>query len=168
MASMSRLLIRQILVGTMVFNFCAQLHASSIQQLENNGVVESINQTIAQLHASDDVAERVTKAEDLANLTASLCPDDIESLPDEIIDSLASLVEDPSAGVMHFAAMALGNLGPRAAPAVPVLEKVVAQIEEKERDAVIAPSMTAALELYVALNKITGRPLPQKSEASPL
>lgn len=58
--------------------------------------------------------------------------------------------------------MSLGNLGERAKAAIPDLERAMARLDSEEDQLLIKPAQPFATEIYVALTKIDGRPLPTR------
>ena len=137
-------------------------HAIASPDGKDKGVMETIRSFVVEVKATSDDAARAKRASDLAAYIAALSRDQVKSIDSTAVGEVASLLEDNYNGVKHFAAIALGGIGPGAVSAIPALEKGIADLEREEDAAIVKPSMPAAIELYIALHKIDGRPLPNK------
>jgi hypothetical protein len=79
--------------------------------------------------------------------------------------ALAQLLESDDLYTVHLTAIALGHLGARAVAAVPSLERAAAKMDESDANNIAGATQPSATELYVALNRIDGRPIPGSGPA---
>jgi hypothetical protein len=105
------------------------------------------------------ISERIQRLEELERVTRDV------NLNVEIDDSdmlvVASFLNDENLESVHFSAMVLGNLGKRAIVAIPLLERNMVRLDAEEDQLLIRPAQPFATQIYVALSKIDGRPIPR-------
>jgi hypothetical protein len=135
------------LLGTVLL--CAATSAETVQR---------VSERIQWLGEASAVEERVHWLAQIEEMTREM---DRQVLLDEKdVLTIASYLDDDSREVVHFSAVILGNIGSAAAAAVPALERSMARLEAEEDRMLLKPAQPFATEMYVALRKIDGRPIP--------
>ena len=141
-----------ILVGACLLSICNPVRSSEIA-----GKIESI---IADLNREPNEMVRFGNAGRLATFIGSQAKESLETLDENSIDTIASLLSDNNVAVRASAAIALGDIGPSAMRAVPALENGLKRVDEGVTIPIfgtIGPSATVETEIRRALDKIRGK-----------
>lgn len=85
-----------------------------------------LRREIQEIRSHGQTAARTEAAERVEQLTKKMRPSDVD---DKTFSDLVSLLDIPDDSVRAWIAAAIGNLGPRAKPAVPQLLKLLSEIE---------------------------------------
>jgi hypothetical protein len=116
--------------------------------------VEEIASLVAQIKAQPNARVQWDLGMALADIVET-SPNSAK-IGDDTILEIASLLNNRN--VQVSAASALGDLGPRAAIAVPQLETAFRQAEAEEKLMIVGPDFSAADVIRGVLSKITGTP----------
>lgn len=85
----------------------------------------NIGEAIARVHLVSDGDERFKEIQRIAIVLRG----DSSGIVERDVIALAALMRDPDDGVRRWAAVALGNIGPRAAAAVPALQAALPEVD---------------------------------------
>jgi hypothetical protein len=126
------------------------------QSGKNAKLLLQIQETVARIqawHGPPSMA-RTDEAEHLCDLTQKIEPKSVDA---RTLASIIGLMQSKDDSVRMWVAAALGNLGPRAKSAVPVLLKDI-----RENDCVPFVALTSAATARVALEHIGVKPPPER------
>lgn len=122
----------------------------------NAKLLRQIQETIAKIQAMKGPPSmaRTNEAEHLSDLTEKINPEKVDN---RTLNKLICLLDNaPDDSVRLWVAAAIGNLGPRARPAVPALLRDI-----QENDCIPLAEMTSAGAARVALKRIGVMPPPR-------
>lgn len=108
------------------------------------------------LKATSADADRVRLVKNLSESIYSMNANDRTLVSDAELRALSSLLQDPNDGVKMYAAIALGNIGPRAINYVPCLKDAL-KSSKFPPPGQIGPQLGSASAIYKAIEKITKR-----------
>ncbi len=126
------------------------------QSGKNAKLLLQIQETVARIqawHGPPSMA-RTDEAEHLCDLTQKIEPKSVDA---RTLATIIGLMQSKDDSVRMWVAAALGNLGPRAKSAVPVLLKDI-----RENDCVPFVALTSAATARVALEHIGVKPPPER------
>jgi hypothetical protein len=102
-----------------------------------------LEETIVSIQTGGTLTIRTNAAKRLSDLTRSIDPEEID---DATLKELVSLLSTNEDSVRFFVAASLGHLGPRAKVAVPVLLKLLPEVDCLHGDLTSAPAIRMALK----------------------
>jgi HEAT repeat protein len=102
-----------------------------------------LEETIASIRAGETLTIRTNAARRLAELTRSIDPEEVD---DPTLKELVSLLSTNEDSVRAWVAASLGHLGPRGKVAIPVLLKLLPEVDCLGGDLTSAPAIRRALE----------------------
>jgi HEAT repeat protein len=111
---------------------------------------------VGMIQASSDSLIRYHLSEDLTGMIGKARNADID---DQAIEHIADLLENSDQVVRISAAQALGAVGPRARPALPLLEKRLQEAREAERAAGVYLGPRVVDILGMSISQIKGEPI---------
>jgi HEAT repeat protein len=132
---------------------CGSLNQSDVKRRIETAIVGIKSESVFHL--------RIAEARRLWLFVHDQKPLTLETLDDESIDGVASLLEDDNESVKSFAAKILGAIGPRAERAVPALKNaltVVKPILASPLFGVVVVQPSAISDILEALEKIQENP----------
>ena len=86
-----------------------------------------VTELINTIKTSQILGDRYIAAQELPNIVSQLPP---ASVNDATINALTALLSSEEIFVVHYAALSLGSLGPRAARSVPQLQAAMAKVRQ--------------------------------------
>jgi hypothetical protein len=86
-----------------------------------------VNELIDTIKTSKILGDRYIAAQELPNVVSQLPP---ASVSDAMVNTLTALLSSEEIFVVHYAALSLGSLGPRAARAIPQLQAAMGKVRE--------------------------------------
>jgi len=86
-----------------------------------------IAELIDTIRTSQVLGDRYIAAQELPNVTSQMEP---SSITDATIASITALLESDEIFVVHYAALSLASMGPRAARAVPALQAALGKVRQ--------------------------------------
>ena len=86
-----------------------------------------VNELINTIKTSKILGNRYIAAQELPNVVSQLPP---ASVSDPMVGTLTALLSSEEIFVVHYAALSLGSLGPRAARAIPQLQAAMGKVRE--------------------------------------
>ena len=86
-----------------------------------------VTELIDTIRTSKILGDRYIAAQELPNVVSQLPP---ASVNDAMVGTLTALLSSDEIFVVHYAALSLGSLGPRAARAVPQLQAAMGKVRE--------------------------------------
>ncbi|MGH6751127.1 MAG: HEAT repeat domain-containing protein [Bradyrhizobium sp.] len=116
-----------------------------------------IEAKIEKIRAEPDPMARYQLASELPGLAKHASTSDPDRIDDGTIADIAQLLHSNDDAVRYWAALALGQLGPRATVAVPELETALEEAELRDKLSIVGPELSTADGTREALRKITGR-----------
>jgi len=125
--------------------------------------MENVSDLVKALGHALMVKERVRQLEEIEKITRNLDPS--IKLDECDVLAVAVFLDTENRETVHFAAMILGNFGKRATVAIPYLERSMERLDAEEDQLLIKPAQPFATQIYVALSKIDGRPIPREMGA---
>lgn len=114
-----------------------------------------IEAKVERIKAEADPMARYQLASELPSLARQASQSN--QITDKIVDNISSLLNAEDDAVRFWAALALGQLGPRATIAVPELERALKEAEARDRLSIVGPTLSSADGIRAALKRITGR-----------
>jgi len=119
---------------------CALCSAQSRGATVSKGQLE---ETIVSVQTGGTLTIRTNAAKRLSDLTRSIDPEEVD---DPTLKELVSLLSTTEDSVRFWVAASLGHLGPRAKLAVPVLLKLLPEVDCLDGDLTSAPAIRLALK----------------------
>src|SRR6187455_1158124 len=86
-----------------------------------------VNELINTIRTSKILGDRYIAAQELPNVVSQLPP---ASVTDATVTTLTALLSSEEIFVVHYAALSLGSLGPRAARAIPQLQAAMGKVRQ--------------------------------------
>jgi len=86
-----------------------------------------VNELINTIRTSKILGDRYIAAQELPNVVSQLEP---ASVNDATVTTLTALLSSEEIFVVHYAALSLGSLGPRAARAIPQLQAAMGKVRQ--------------------------------------
>ena len=86
-----------------------------------------VNELINTIKTSKILGDRYIAAQELPNVVSQLEP---SSVNDAMVNTLTALLSSEEIFVVHYAALSLGSLGPRAARAIPQLQAAMGKVRQ--------------------------------------
>jgi hypothetical protein len=86
-----------------------------------------VNELIDMIRTSKILGDRYIAAQELPNVVSQLEP---MSVNDGMVNTLTALLSSDEIFVVHYAALSLGSLGPRAARAIPQLQAAMGKVRQ--------------------------------------
>jgi hypothetical protein len=122
---------------------------------------DAVNELAPMIEALRNARHANERVSALEALRVAITVESVEARVNECdIMTIAAHLSDEDKEVVQMAAIVLGEIGPQAKLALPALEASMARLESEESERILKPSQPYATEIYVALNKIDGRPMP--------
>jgi hypothetical protein len=86
-----------------------------------------VNELINTIKTSKILGDRYIAAQELPNVVSQLDP---MAVNDAMVNTLTALLSSEEIFVVHYAALSLGSLGPRAARAIPQLQAAMGKVRQ--------------------------------------
>jgi hypothetical protein len=86
-----------------------------------------VNELINTIRTSKILGDRYIAAQELPNVVSQLEP---ASVNDAMVNTLTALLSSDEIFVVHYAALSLGSLGPRAARSIPQLQAAMGKVRQ--------------------------------------
>ena len=120
-----------------------------------------VNELINTIKTSQILGDRYIAAQELPNVVSQLQPSQVN---DMTVTTLTALLTSQEIFVVHYAALSLASLGPRAARAIPALQAAMGKVREQRARVGFQVNPQGAEEgLCLALER-TGAPEPPDCE----
>ena len=120
-----------------------------------------IAELINTIKTSQILGDRYIAAQELPNVTSQIAP---TSINDATLTSITALLASEEIFVVHYAALSLASMGPRAARAIPQLQAALGKVRQARARAGFQVNPQGAEEgLCLALDR-TGAPQPPDCE----
>lgn len=114
---------------------------------------ETIERLIVRITAEGEQSSKIAAAEELSIEVSKFSPDQKSEVKDESVDKMAALLEGQSEAVKVTIAEALGQLGGRAAKAIPALERA-SKAPEQPASGIIMSSVPTSFFMKKAIDDI--------------
>jgi HEAT repeat protein len=112
-----------------------------------------LKQLAAETSQSPEGRYRIEMAKKVSDAISGMTPDQKRAIDDQVVDEIAGLFADKNDGVRYYAAISLGNIGHRAARAVPALRAVLSLVSPTPANT-IGSDIGSAAAIPVAIRKI--------------
>jgi hypothetical protein len=114
--------------------------------------VVSVKRVVREIEVKPLPRVRSELAQQMSELAEQADPVEFDS---ELIDDIALLLRDSDESVRMWAALSLGHIGPRAAPAIPALEQALKEAAPTPGSDLIAPALGLDAMIRSVLDKIS-------------
>ena len=143
-----------IILAACTLSFFLMNSLAKSVQLNKQTSSTAILTKIRDIKNNSDEIGRVASAKDLADLISAMPEAKRRRLSNAEIDSIATLLFDCDDGVRMYAAIVLGNIGPRASRVLAQLRK---SLEDNRLPAAgqIGPTLGSTSAIYKAIEKIS-------------
>jgi hypothetical protein len=116
--------------------------------------INEISTLVKQIEDQPNARTQYDLGEKLENILRK--SSDSQEISENVILDITNLLSNKNVEI--WAALALGDIGPRASSAIPQLERALKEAEAEQKLIIVGPDLSAADVLRGVLSKITGIP----------
>lgn len=116
---------------------------------------DQVKPLLVQARSASTDQQRIIATKELSEVIGHMEAKSRNGLPPELIDDLCALLQDRSDAVRLYAAIALGNIGPRASPAIPALRDALKRAKVPAGQ--LGPDLGSDAAIPIAIDKIQGK-----------